>query len=120
MFDGSNNDLFTDVEIHRYRPYFVHLSVFVLLTDESYRCTVHEENVAFFLSFSLLGEILHFDFQGSISGRNVSFSQEFKLCMISILIQHDEKIRKLAKTLYVCTFYGFLRSAQLIGHNYMP
>ena len=39
--------------------------------------------------------------------------------MVLILIQHDQQTRKPAKTLYVCTFMGLLRSAQLIGHNYI-
>ena len=36
--------------------------------------------------------------------------------MVSILIQQDQKIRKLAKNIVCMYFYAFSRSAQLIRH----
>ena len=111
--------------MHRYRPYFVNLSVFLLQIDESYRFAIHEGMLHFFPGFSLSGKILHFLLLRKHIRKNVrcfpekNFVQGFKLCMVLILIQHDQKIRKPAKTLYVCIFTGLLSSAQLIRHNYI-
>ena len=106
-----------------HNSYFANLNVLFLLTHVSYRCRKCCIFLSFWHFFLLIctilcsgsGKIWHFFFhKGNIRGRNVKcplkdFAQGFWLCMVLILIQHDQKIRKPAKNIVCTRFNGFSR-----------